>query len=208
MEISIAQKTDKLFTQGILIHVTDIEHLGDILLQRGLLSPFLQAQQEGRTVPESTPWHPQDNLYVKFLRLPSTDSNKNIRILRSHFHEFGHLDWGAPIGLIVENNQAIKLFEDLGEEDEADLDSWPYHESHFYGIRDSVLPQDILGIVIFLVGITENPKETLRLLTVEPALRIPLLAVMEMVRKAETKLGKRIRIFDDAGREILRQNRL
>lgn len=202
LKLSLASKEHKLFCQGTLIHATSVWLLEDFLLGEGLLSLCQQAKKEGRTISESTMWHPEDNLYVKFLRLPSLDLAKNASALIKHFWDFADPESQHPTGLMVRNGQAVKLFKDCPDwADYSDSYDYPY----FYGIKDAVLPQDIEGVIIYTyTGIVEMRDQSPDRLMINP-LRIITEFVFETVRKAEEKLNKTIPVLDNFGREIKQQ---
>jgi len=191
-KVHLSPEVHPLFSQGTLIHVTELEILEDVLLENGLFSPCQKAMREGKTIPEGTMWHPEDNLYVKFLRLPGIDYLENYLKLIGHFHQFANPEDLLPVGFMVKNDQAVLMF----EQHPVWKDSGDY-----YGIKDSVPSEDIVGVIIY-TGI--DPENTYGWFDIGPG-RITTSLTLEIVRKAEEKQEREIPVLDNFGRKITEQ---
>ncbi len=191
LKLQMADQVHRLFSQGTLIHVTRAgmqEDLEDILLGSGLLSPCLQAERRGETISNGTGDHPEDNLYVKFLRLPSLDHRENAIALIGHFWDFADPETILPIGFIVRNSQAEQLW--------GRHSGWGYYPD-YYGIRDQVPSEAVEGVIIFVSPFSDQNFDRLKLGNIQTTIAF----VSAVLQQAEATKGKRP-ILDNFGREI------
>ena len=190
LSIHLSQEVHPLFSQGTLIHVTGLGVLEDALLGDGLLSPCKQAERDGKTIPEDTSYHPRDNVNVKFLRLPSLDYRGNCSKLIGHFSEFT-FSYELPIGFMVRNNKAILMFKEH---------PITKNGGDHYGIRDTVSPQEIEGIIIS-TGIDVEDTSWLDSSRGQTILGL----VLNVVRQTQEKQKRKIPVLDNFGRELLQE---
>lgn len=132
---------------GNLIRVRPLEEL-KVSLRKGFVSPREEGKRKNRIVSKGTIWHPTENLYVKFLQLPSQDRQNNFWALHQHFQTFGHLGeetWSIGFGLPPQ--ETVILW--IGE---------PY-----VGIEQQVAPEAIQFLVIPLVPLLVTRAPHLRM---------------------------------------------
>lgn len=105
------------WAKGNICHVTKFKRLRDIISDAALLSPIEQAKKESKSLNPGTPYHPKDNLWVKFLKFESDDPRENFSVLDDHFSHFWMEDLGddddiidRPVIFIANNVDTIPMY--------------------------------------------------------------------------------------------------